>query len=81
MLLIVAIAAVIRYRSVQVNTCTEPEQMPLYAIKVGEMRVTSDKPIPSELRAAVLKAVREALRGMDGDLGYEGYRLEFVPER
>jgi hypothetical protein len=54
--------------------------MPRYAIKVGEMKVSSDKPIPPELRAAILKTVGEALAGMDGDLEH-GCKLEFVVEK
>lgn len=50
--------------------------MPKYAIKIGEMKVTSDKPIPPELRAKMLEAVREALAGMDGELS-DGCALEF----
>ena len=54
--------------------------MPKYAIKVGEMIVTSDKPIPSELRALILKAVGDALAEMDGNLEY-GCELKFVVEK
>jgi hypothetical protein len=50
--------------------------MPRYAVKIGKMRVTSDRPISFELRIMMLKAVREALASMDGELG-EGCTLEF----
>lgn len=47
-----------------------------YAIPMGTMKVTSDKPIPEELRKACIKAVREALAEMETDLG-AGFSLVF----
>jgi hypothetical protein len=47
-----------------------------YAIKIGEIHVSAEIPISPELRKAMLKAVRDAMNGFDGDLG-AGAKIEF----
>ncbi len=54
--------------------------MPKYAVKIGEIHVTAEVPISPELRAAMLKAVEEAFKEFDANLG-AGAEMVFRVEK
>ena len=51
-----------------------------YAVKIGEIHVTAEIPISPELRAAMLKAVVEAFKNFDTNLG-AGAHMVFRVEK